>query len=105
MIATWLSDLIKENYPYALKSVDKCSSEHTDLVNDVSFLNDQIQHTVGYKAATGVTDIRFARLAKVAANATMVKVAAHRRYVPMSEHDTRKDFMVIAHAMHTGRPF
>ena len=101
MIATWLSDLIKENYPYALKSVDKCSSEHTDLVNDVSFLNDQIQHTVGYKAATGVTDIRFARLAKVAANATM----ADRRYVPMSEHDTRKDFMVIAHAMHTGRPF
>ena len=50
IIAAELSDLWREEgLGYALKSVDCVASEHTETMDARSFLNNQIQHSVGVR--------------------------------------------------------
>ena len=62
IIAAELSNLIREEgYEFALKSVDCVASENTEVMDALSFLNNQVQHTVGMRQTfkTQITDVRF----------------------------------------------
>ena len=109
IVAASLSDLFREEgYEYALKSIDCVSAEHNDIMDEVSFLNNQIQHSIGPRqtAKTQITDIRYARMCKVAANAEKIKRRRYHRQ--LAERTGRKsdmnctklDLMHIARAMH-----
>lgn len=68
-IAAQFSELWREEgHEFALKSVDCVASEHTETMDAKSFLNNQIQHTVGNRqtAETQITNVKFSRLIKVA---------------------------------------
>ena len=108
IIAAELSDLWREEgYEYALKSVDCVASEHTETMDAKSFLNNQIQHSVGVRqtAKTQITDIRFSRLIKVVGEK---KKRARRRIHRLTSalrgkttdlNSTKIDIMFICHAM------
>ena len=64
---------------YALKINDCVSSEHNEITNEVSFLNNKIQHSIGPRqtAKISITDISHARMCKVAASKKEKAVEDH----------------------------
>ena len=77
-IAVWLNDLsVEEGDRFTLSSTDCVSSEHSPEVRLRKWLNNSPQHTIGIRqtAKQQVTDIRFAKLGKDAAEA----LKPHRR--------------------------
>ena len=99
---------IEEGTRFAMKSVDCVASEHTSYMDRHSYMTNQIVHTIGMRqtAKTQITDIRFARLAKVAAEkgkTTLRRV--HRIAGKMSGKrsefiSTKLDLMYLATKMH-----
>ena len=70
IIASFLSDMIvEEGRKYVLNSVDCVASEHSEYMTKKNYFSNQVKHTIGMRqtAKTQVTDIRYARLGKVAA--------------------------------------
>ena len=78
VIASWLTELVAESgIKQCLKSVDCVASEHTPHMEAKIFLSQQIVHCIGMRqtAKMQVTDVRFARIGKLAGE----KVKARRR--------------------------
>ena len=70
IIASFLSDLIvEEGRKYTMKSVDCKTMEHSEYMTMKNFVSNQVKHVIGMRqtAKTQVTDVRYARLGKVAA--------------------------------------
>lgn len=109
VIAAWLSDLVvEEGDKFSMSSTDCVACEHTPELRVKKWLNNSVQHTIGMRqtAKTQVTDVRFARAAKVAATPVIEKCrqrmrakARERNCTPQILIAKHRDLIEVARAM------
>ena len=93
---SWLTELVAEsNIKQCLKSVEYVASEHTPHMETKNYLSQQIVHCIGVRQSdkTSVTDLRFARIAKLAGDKVKAK---RRRLCRIHAKNTRKPSALTA---------
>jgi hypothetical protein len=109
IISCFLSDLNAESYEFSVVTVDCVGSEHSDTTKLRKYMNNQASHVIGPRqtAKTQVTDIRFARLGKLAGEEAknkrrkLMRLRAHAENTHSTLVSKHLDLIYICHAMQT----